>query len=300
MQPERPQPILIVGAPRSGTTLLATMLNAHPDIFIANESKLLINLLPRQGGQRQSISRDKLLAEAAARGLGSHVRLSDLPPDSNAADLLRSVFEASAEANGKKRWGEKTAVAFRRLPALVNAYPDAHFIGLERDLEAVAASYSRINPSWGATGGVVHWLEFKQAIARQGPDFRCLLISYEELTEKPELTLRRVCEFVGEPFDASTLRYYETAQAQYLAQSPEFAGASRALYHSGVPTKSGLPTWLIARAKSYADTLAESGTVPIPIWFRTIRAFVRARVLFREISTDGIVSTLHKVGHRLS
>src|ERR1051325_1529184 len=40
-------PIFIVGAPRSGTTLLASLLNAHPHIAIPPEEDFLIGLLPR-------------------------------------------------------------------------------------------------------------------------------------------------------------------------------------------------------------------------------------------------------------
>ena len=293
------RPILIVGAPRSGTTLLATMLNAHSDIFVANETKLLIDCLPASH-THIDISSAKLEEEAAARGLM-------MVPDTASSDVVRSagdvparmrrLFERAAAQQGKRRWGEKTAVAYRRLGDITRAFPDGCFIGLERDVAAVAASYERINPTWGAAGGVLHWLEFRRAIARQGPDFNFLLVRYEQLVSDTEATLRRVCEFVGEPFDPVMLEHHKTERAKALSRSPEFSGAASAVYAAtGRAEPVPLPGWLLDGARRYAVRLdAARADISPPAWYRGIDMFVKLRLVVREMRQNGGFATVRKI-----
>ena len=57
----RHHPIFIVGMPRSGTTLLSTLLSAHPSISILPETHLLTRWLPRRW-RRREVSRTDLKA----------------------------------------------------------------------------------------------------------------------------------------------------------------------------------------------------------------------------------------------
>lgn len=41
------QPLMVIGAPRSGTTFLCNALNQHPDIGLTNESRIFAELLHR-------------------------------------------------------------------------------------------------------------------------------------------------------------------------------------------------------------------------------------------------------------
>ena len=301
----RSRPILIVGAPRSGTTLLATMLNAHPDIFVANETKLLIDFLPDSvGSSAEAVSVRQLAEEGAARGLplaGNGDSAGSASRADPAAELRR-LFVDAAESQGKRRWGEKTAVAYRRLPTIVSHFPDACFIGLERDVVDVAASYERINPTWGAAGGVLHWLEFRRAVARQGAGFRFLLIRYEDLVSSTEATLRRLCEFVGEPFHPDMLRHHETERARALGRSPEFAGAASAVYTPASASSRTvvLPGWLISAARRYAARLESAGRdVRPPAWYQLLEKYVRVRVVVREARRNGLRSTFRKIRNAL-
>jgi len=51
---QEPSPIIICGAPRSGTTYLNKLLNEHPDVFISHEIRLFawlhdsLNVLTKQ------------------------------------------------------------------------------------------------------------------------------------------------------------------------------------------------------------------------------------------------------------
>lgn len=300
------RPILIIGAPRSGTTLLATMLNAHPNIFLANESKLLIDFLPDAESRQDSVAlADALVAEAQARAVTRALSPSETTSeqDSDVAQLLRRLFGTAAFQRGKRRWGEKTAVAYRRLPAIVRAFPDACYIGVERDLVGMSTSYARINPKWGASGALVHWIDFKRSIARQGRDFPILLVDYESLVSTPERTLNEVCRFIGEDFDPAMLRYYETPRARSLQDSPEFAGAGRPLYSRGRARSeaNGIPHWLLESTLRYGRSLARHREyVRPPAWEPFLRTFVNLRAAVWEARHGGVPSTLDKIKRSLA
>lgn len=296
-------PILIVGAPRSGTTLLATMLNAHPRLYLANETKLLIDFLPDDtypvGDPDQT--GERLVQAAESRGIRGTPSPDVLANDDRAdmATLIRRLFEAVAREHGKERWGEKTAVAYRRLPAIHRAFPDALYIGLHRSLSNVAASYARINPQWGSAGGLLHWLDFHRAVARQGRDFRFHLVRYEELVSDTAGTLREVCDFVGLDYDPVMLEHHRTERAKRLATAPEFAGAARPVHR---PTEEAppLPGWMLRSAERHvARLLREKRPVRRPVWEPVLRTLVYARLPLREARAEGVGVTLRKVRRAL-
>lgn len=301
-QPSSPsRPILIIGAPRSGTTLLATMLNAHPDVFLANETKLLIDFLPENPGpiEVETVAR-RLLAAAEERELVDLPTLSELVDGAQGTDvagIVRRLFETMARTRGKERWGEKTAVAYRRLPVIVRDFPDACYIGLDRNLPKVAASYARINPQWGPEGGLLHWLDYHRTLARHGRGLGILRVRYEQLVDDPPLALREVCRFVGVPFDPAMLQHHLTTRARDLGRAEEFAGASRPVYRrSEQDGPDPLPAWLRRSAESYARRLRETERdLPPPAWEPILRAAVNARLVFREARSAGPGATLRKV-----
>lgn len=258
---EQDAPVLIIGPPRSGTTLLATMLNAHPRLFVANETKVLINLLPGPGKPHRPLSKARAATMLRQLELNELMGAAPLPRYSDLfaqADeptvptFLQELFRHLARREGKSRWGEKTAVAYRNLEAIRCAFPNACFLGLERAPEEIAASYERIVPKWGSIGGMTHWIDFRRAVARQDSAFRIHLVSYPELVREPEDTLRRVCEFLDEEFCPQMLQFHRTRRAAELKQSPEFAGASmplrqRANAPMAIPggTRGRVMRWLI-------------------------------------------------------
>lgn len=104
-------PIIILGAPRSGTTLIANVLGGHPGVALANEPRMVW----RYGNDRRS---DELRREHATPAVVSHVHASF-------ARLLRE--------HGAARLVEKTPSNSVR-PAFVHAvFPDARFVHITRD-----------------------------------------------------------------------------------------------------------------------------------------------------------------------
>ena len=147
-------PFFIVGCPRSGTTLLQVLLDAHPNIAIPPESFLFQRFPPiweRYGNLDQDANLRLLVGD-----LLSDERIKDWHLTVSADDLCRRLgqrsirgaisllFQVYAEQRGKRHWGDKTPQHALFLKEIAAVFPDARFIHFVRDGRDVAESLSRI------------------------------------------------------------------------------------------------------------------------------------------------------------
>jgi Sulfotransferase family len=107
-----PEPIVVLGAPRSGTTMLAAALGVHPDCARAREARLVW----RYGNDHRS---DELTAVHATPQVVAHIR-------ARFAEIVRSQ-------EGGRRLVEKTPANSVR-PWFVDAvFPEARYVHITRD-----------------------------------------------------------------------------------------------------------------------------------------------------------------------
>ncbi len=212
-------PIFIVGAPRSGTTLLRQMLSRHPRIAICGETHFLTTVYDERtrrvfGDLRQEANRRRLIdaylaTRRAQRGIRmdfSQLRESLVREGDSWQSLFAAILRAYAESQGKQRWGEKTPQHARFTEVLFEWYPDAVLLHLVRDPRDVVASLLR-RPA--ASNSVVlnarAWLRLNLAARRSQGRPGYLEVRYEALAAEPEEQLRKICRFAGEEFSPSVL-----------------------------------------------------------------------------------------------
>ncbi len=154
------RPIFVVGSSRSGTGLMRTCLNSHPDIHLAGETHYFDDLRQRMQGRERSRLTPREMSRCEdyflAVGLGSYHVRGDPGRDPVAREELRAsarrlgcgadaYFEAfcrqQAEARGRARWGEKTPRHVFRIREMLERYPRAQVVCMVRDPRAVVASY---------------------------------------------------------------------------------------------------------------------------------------------------------------
>ncbi len=222
-------PIFVVGVPRSGTTLVAAMLGAHPRIDCGPETRLL--------SQLEEADRRAILDPAAWPGpavefvLG--LRLQQTPVheafgvspdevrahlagrDPSVAALLESLTVTRAAKDGKPRWAEKTPRHVFSLPLIRREWPDALVIRVVRDPRDVALSLSRVpfgRPSVVASVMQVA-AQMRHAEALVERDARTITVRFEDLLAVPAGVLRRVCAIVDVPFDPAMIDRRDSAAA---------------------------------------------------------------------------------------
>jgi sulfotransferase family protein len=224
-------PFFVVGAQRSGTTMLRLMLNAHPGLSIPFESGFIVHFFRRlnQYGDLSRIENARRLLV----DISNHWRLSErgswikdhaailAEPIRSYADLVHAIFRVHARAEGKSVWGDKTPGQETSLDVLSNLFPGCRIIHLVRDGRDVAQSSARV--SWGFRSlprAASDW-RWKVTLGHKlgamlGPYYR--EFKYETLVLQPESTLREICGFLGVQYDPAMLTYHETAQ-RYIPEA---------------------------------------------------------------------------------
>ncbi len=225
MDPERPTsggaPIFVVGVPRSGTTLLAAMLGAHPRIDCGPETRLLSHL---HDADRARILDARTWPEAAADfvlGLALketpvHEAFGVSPEAVRAhlggrapcvAALLESLTVTRAALRGKPRWAEKTPRHVFDLPLIRREWPAAIVIRVVRDPRDVALSLARV--PFGTSSlvanlaHVANQMHRSEALVARDP--QTMTVRFEDLIANPVAVLHRVCAVADVPFDPAMI-----------------------------------------------------------------------------------------------
>ncbi len=205
-----PDPIFVIGSPRSGTTALAQSLNRHPDLRVGKESYILHDLFTDRRAERswerhtnrvtpswlahEEVDLDELLAFV---GLG-----------------LNALFSSRADG---KRWIDQTPLYTPMVETVAAMFPGASFLHIVRDGRQVVRSMSNFErkfdratleaaqpkeiPTWSADfdNGCETWSKWVDAAL----DFdekhsdRCLTVRNEDLAADPDTGFAQILEFLG-------------------------------------------------------------------------------------------------------
>lgn len=215
-----PKGIVVLGSPRSGTTLVRRILDAHPNIACPPETYLF------------SAAARFLHTDRFALGLGIGVldglSFAGFGEDQTLARLREMCFgflDDYAKQAGKARWAEKTAFHAFYVPT-IQRLCEGHvqFICLHRHGMDVAPSFKDLVDK---TGGYVDelrpyiqlhpephvalahaWVDAANAIADLAealPEDQAISVRYEDLTDDPEAELARLFTFLGEDWQPELL-----------------------------------------------------------------------------------------------
>ena len=204
-------PIFIVGAPRSGTTLLRNMLNRHPTLAICGETQFHRHVYSRRrafGSLANPKNRERLVHEYLStdriKRLGmdlSKLREKLMREGDSYRAVFTCVMEHYAESQGKQRCGEKTPQHAVFTETLCDWYPGATIIHLLRDPRDVVASLQRM--PWASDSVVTNakvWVSQNVAAQRSSHRSGYLLVRYETLVNRPEEELARICAHLDEEY----------------------------------------------------------------------------------------------------
>jgi len=193
-KPSRSRHVFIVGAPRSGTTLLQLLIAAHSGFAgCAGESGVFT-----RNNVFNSARRYCGLSEARVREVLS--RSSDIV----------SFFDCLAMevTNGTHRFAEKTPQHVLVLRQLLRWFPESQFVNIVRDGRDCYCS-AQTNPDvpqrTGAPRFARYWRRCIRARQRLGPSERIIDVRYEDLAGDTEASLRRIMLTLGHEFESRQL-----------------------------------------------------------------------------------------------
>ncbi len=224
----------IIGRARSGTTLLRTLFDAHPNVVIPLESPIIMRLSGKYSKinnwlesdiidfyndlvkvkdfNKWNINTDKLKAE-----------LLKLVGKSTYKHLIQTVYLFTDSVFEKKEIlliGDKNPVYSISIKALFKLYPEAKYIHLKRDYRAHILSM--INAGLYSNDIVTLAFRWKYSskiiskLKRKYPD-SFYTIKYEDLVSNPKLHVEKLCDFLSIPYEPEVVNYHKKMEAIYEA-----------------------------------------------------------------------------------
>jgi len=201
------QPVFIGGCDRSGTTFLASMIGNAECAITTPESQFKVDFLSCDEKNFHS----PLIWRLKLWGV-SKKRLEEIFKYSvDGKELMtRLVLEyARIYKNDPPRyWIDHTPTNFQNYKILNQYYPNAKFVHIIRDGRAVASSV--IPLAWGPTNAndaALWWLtkiSFGLAAQLLAPE-KVITVKYEDILQNPETELKRICTFIGMPYNKDML-----------------------------------------------------------------------------------------------
>ncbi|XP_052799925.1 protein-tyrosine sulfotransferase 2-like isoform X2 [Mya arenaria] len=202
----REMPLIFIGGmPRSGTTLMRAMLDAHPYVRCGEETRVIPRLLGMRSNWERSELERKRLQEAG---------ITDTVIDSAFAAFILEIIalhgEAAPHLCNKDPFTLKSSVYLKRI------FPNAKFIFMIRDGRGTV--HSIISRKVTITGFNLN--DYKQCLSKWSTAMEvmysqclqvgassCMPVYYEQLVLQPELWMRRIVKFLDVPWNESVLHH---------------------------------------------------------------------------------------------
>src|SRR5262245_44789701 len=253
-----PQPVFILGAPRSGTTLIEQVLSAHSAV--------------RAGGEHSWLSELRDVAQRLCRYGGDFPGCLDstaAADERHIATVLRDHYFARAESAGLTRQGarfftDKTPFNEINLPLLLMVFPEAKLIVVRRDPRDVAVSMLSNNLSHGFNCAyriedIVQHLAATEALL-EGYERElgqaAYVLQYERFVADQEAETRRLLAHVGLPFEDACLRPHESRR---YAPTPSYARVAERVNDRSVGRWRQFAAELAPHVATLAPVLAAGG-----------------------------------------
>lgn len=222
------KPLFIVGTPRSGTTLLSTLLDRHSKICIPPETQYFTEFCNKVSrSQADEWSKTELINAAVTNRRICDLELSNQEVyaffskyEKSLPNLLRAILEAYTERYGKVIAGEKSPKHIEHVFEILNAFPNAKIICIIRDGRDVVKSLLKVG--WAEPGNprrlglfCNEWSDDAALTSRLQSTFGeeiFLTVKYEDILAEPEKNLEKICRFIGVDFETNQLDFTEKSQ----------------------------------------------------------------------------------------
>ncbi|MEO8669846.1 MAG: sulfotransferase [Tahibacter sp.] len=221
-------PIFIVGFPRSGTTMLETMLDAHPALACMDERPFLQDLIEYMR------ERDMLYPED----------LSKLT--ANQCTEMRALYwKLVAECvtlQPGQRLIDKNPLNLLKLPLICRLFPNAHIIlALRHPCDVLLSNYMQnfFSPSFVAMCATLETTALRYVDAFEFWRNQCdvfapnvLQLRYEDIVEDIEPYARQIAAFLGLPWHEGMVNFHEHARQRGYISTPSYSQVIEPVYRS--------------------------------------------------------------------
>lgn len=206
---------LIVGSGRNGSTLLEQILNYHPNVFVAHETRYYSYILKNNNIKNKSVNQIFVLLNNYWWIREYKIQFEVFERIFNELNISRiedkvffSLILSSSQNSNISVYGEKTPRHFLDASYLMKNY-SFKVIHIVRDPRDVLSSY--LSQPFGPSSSFEVADLFKQVLVehkKNNKSNRYLVVKYEDLVSKMEFTLNTICDFLEIPYSKSLLKFY--------------------------------------------------------------------------------------------
>ena len=217
--PGQVNPVFIVGMNGSGTSMLTESLGRHPELYaFPGETRMIphfIDAAPRFGDLEIDANFYRFWKYIISSTPDFEVYNDHRPlpmPDNwrefsrDLASILDAVFRQFAQAQGKRRWCEKSPNNSEHILRIAQLFPSSKFVHIIRDGRDCAASTQR-RQYRSPDLSISRWRNIVRDAREQGARLgnRYIEVKYEDLTQDPDRWMHSICEFLLLDFDRRVL-----------------------------------------------------------------------------------------------
>ena len=230
--------IFLVGAPRSGTTILQSLLAAHPKITSFPETKFFHFLWTDNLKSRLPDRLHRWFHQEIDRpDLFDRHEVYNRQVTSDRIKWFVGILDRLATEDGNQIWLEKTPEHISFAKDILNYLPDAKFIHLIRNPLDVVASMRKAtqtpgsNILWGGEWTLDFCVKRWKSAAlisyclRNSPQH--LVVQYENLLADKIRLLSQCCHFIDIAYDVEMVRNYRTKAVKLGQGLPWHEGIDR-------------------------------------------------------------------------
>lgn len=217
--------LILLGSERSGTNLLRSLLDAHPDVFFPHTPGLLGTFEPLEDAYD---SVDAFAVDVVGLLRFNHDPWAWIPSEEAVAAAIEApdifatkaaIYALAAARAGARFAGIKNVDLATSTAEIARCFPSPRYIWLYRDPRDIAASWLRIN-----TGpkhvyvAARRWRDEQRAVEAAAIDPAPVPMRYEALIEAPQREMRRLCAALGLEFRPEMLDFHTRPQAARSAR----------------------------------------------------------------------------------
>ena len=229
----------IIGRPRSGTTLLRHLFDAHPNVIIPSECNYILALSGKYKRQKKftrktlehfldDLKRTKSFDTLSMDDELLKKNVFSVPENITYPELCKIVHATYASIHEKKEIlliGDKNpAYSSENFSKVFSLFPEAKYIHLIRDYRdqitsLLTAGFKLPSPAFIA----IAWKKSINTInnfKKKFPD-HFYTIRYEDFVREPEMHLKKICCFLGIKFQEDIFNFIDKKN-EYLNHHPSY------------------------------------------------------------------------------
>jgi len=213
-----PNPVFVIGSPRSGTSVLPWSLAHHWDFWTSGETEFIHDLFDRAGAVYNELRTQPK----------TFLPSNDVDQKEFFASLGLGVNSLISSRSGRKRWIDQSPGYTTMVWTLAEMFPGASFIHVLRDGRAVVNSMIHFGDRVAAEAGVQqlqgwatdfevavetwrHYVEFALNFCSHNPD-RTITVRNEDLIERTNEEFAKILQFLGARPNENPAEFFRTSR----------------------------------------------------------------------------------------